>query len=708
MKLNISVKLFIGFGVALLILAVISFVAFRGIGGLVNNQGDVVHTYEVLEGLEKIVGNLKDAETGQRGFLITGEDRYLEPYNAGLANLQGEIDNVRELTIDNPAQTARIDDMQPFIDEKLAELADTIDLRKTEGFDAAQAVVLTDAGKNSADAIRGFITEMDEAERGLLDERGAATASSASTIKTVIIAGFLIALVVTGSVAVFLSRSIAGGVGKVSKAMKAIAVGDLGQDVEIKSRDELGEMAAAYAGMKTYLSEMADAAESIADGDLTTEVHAKSENDALGNAFSKMIAKLHGLLSQVVDTSVGLGQAKVQLADSSEQAAQATQEVAQGTSNIAAGSSKQTESVQEVNSSVESLAETIEGIVKGTEAQAEASDTATTLSDKVSQGSDQMAENSQSATEGARQAAEIAKSGAETVQKTIEGMERIRATVDTASNEIAQLGERSAEIGKIVGVIEDIAAQTNLLALNAAIEAARAGEQGRGFAVVADEVRTLAERVATATKDITDLIGGVQAGVDGSVKAMEEGSTEMEAGGKLAEEAGQALTQILESVEGVTTQIEQIAAGAQELKANGSEMAEAVGSIKSVVEQNTVATQEMQSTSVKVKEAVANIATISEENSAATEEASASAEEMSAQVEQVASAAHAVGGMADDLRDRMSAFKLNKNGEGASTPPPSPSATTVETTGAKAEGYPHPEPSEEPEPELAPTSSNGR
>ena len=149
MKLNVSWKLYAGFGVALLILGIISLVAFRGTQSLVSNQDDVSHTHEVLGGLELIVGSLKDAETGQRGFLITGEERYLEPYDNGIAVIDEHIATVQSLTSDNPAQQARIEELKPFVAEKLAELEDTITLRRDTGFEAAREVVLTDAGKNS-------------------------------------------------------------------------------------------------------------------------------------------------------------------------------------------------------------------------------------------------------------------------------------------------------------------------------------------------------------------------------------------------------------------------------------------------------------------------------------------------------------------------------------------------------------------------------
>jgi twitching motility protein PilJ len=156
----------------------------------------------------------------------------------------------------------------------------------------------------------------------------------------------------------------------------------------------------------------------------------------------------------------------------------------------------------------------------------------------------QVSNNAEASAEAARRALDAAEQGNRSVRDTLEGMQRIRASVQASAKKIKSLGDRSLEISEIVNVINDITEQTNLLALNAAIEAARAGEAGRGFAVVADEVRKLAEHSRTATKDIAALIKAIQAETNEAVVVMEDGTREVEVGAKLADQAGKALDAI--------------------------------------------------------------------------------------------------------------------------------------------------------------------
>jgi methyl-accepting chemotaxis protein len=248
--------------------------------------------------------------------------------------------------------------------------------------------------------------------------------------------------------------------------------------------------------------------------------------------------------------------------------------------------------------------------------------------------------------------------GARRTHETVEGMVKIKKAMDLVSIKVSDLGGRSQEIGKIVATIDNIAAQTNLLALNAAIEAARAGEQGRGFAVVADEVRKLAERSSTATKEIASLVGGIQASLRDAVNAMQQGSKDVETGYLLAADAGASLDAILERSQTVGKQVERISTAAKQLNAFSSEMVEAIDRINRVVEQTAAATEQMTENSKTVSGSVGNSAGIAVENSAAAQEVSASVEEMSAQVEETLAAAQSLTDMSEEMERSVSVFKI--------------------------------------------------
>jgi methyl-accepting chemotaxis protein len=222
------------------------------------------------------------------------------------------------------------------------------------------------------------------------------------------------------------------------------------------------------------------------------------------------------------------------------------------------------------------------------------------------------------------------------------------------------MGASSQEIGGFVETIDDIAERTMLLALNAAIEAARAGEHGRGFAVVAEEVRALAERAGAATKEINQIIRGIEQTVVQAVSATDDAQREVQVGVDRANEVGQALASILKAADAASQRAEEISTGAQDIKGSSEELLDAIRVVSQIVDQNAVAAERMSASSGNVKQSVEHIATISEDASASAEEVAAAAEEVNAQAQGVAHLAQDLAQMAQSLHEAVAQFRLEQ------------------------------------------------
>lgn len=283
----------------------------------------------------------------------------------------------------------------------------------------------------------------------------------------------------------------------------------------------------------------------LAEGDLSVEIDVTGQDEIgrLAESSRRVVVNMKEILSNVADTSGQVAAASHQLQRTAEQIATGAEEVASQTSTVA------------------------------------------TASEEMSATSSDIARNCSMAADSSQQSCASAQRGDAVVQETTAVMVRITERVKESAKTVGDLGVRSEQIGQIVGTIEDIADQTNLLALNAAIEAARAGEQGRGFAVVADEVRALAERTTRATKEISDMIKAIQSETKEAVHAMEEGVLEVEAGAVSSGRSSDALQEIMQQINEVTMQISQIATAAEQQTATTTDITMNVQQITDVVHQ---------------------------------------------------------------------------------------------------------------------------
>ncbi len=308
----------------------------------------------------------------------------------------------------------------------------------------------------------------------------------------------------------------------------------------------------------------------LGEGDLTKEITI-SRNDELGllgRCFNDFTRKLGSIVAKLVDAVAVLSRS--------------AQGMGQSATTIKDSAIKQSNQSAQVSKALVELNKTVA----------------------------EVARNSQRAAESAQQAAQEARQGGEIVDQTVHGMQLISHTMQASTQVVHTLGKSSDQIGAIIKVIEDIADQTNLLALNAAIEAARAGEQGRGFAVVADEVRKLAERITQETKEISQMIGKIQGETKGAVKAMEEGGLEVTKGVELANKAGEALKRIVLVVGQMTDMVSQIAAAAEEHSATTQEISASVELVTSLSQGFVEDSQKTYSSSIELQEMADTLNTI--------------------------------------------------------------------------------------------------
>lgn len=409
------------------------------------------------------------------------------------------------------------------------------------------------------------------------------------------------------------------------------------------------------------INEAASVLARLAENDLTARVRGDYQGDhaKIKHSVNAAMDTLLSAMVQVEHASVKVASSAQSLSSTSEEVGKASQQVAETMGQVAAGSQEQSRTVQASATAMEQLTRAIQEIAAGAQSQARSVEGTVALVQQSAAAVEEVAKLSQTASENGRRVAEIASAGGQQVVEAVGSMSRIKEATDQVAEMVTQLGTSSQQIGAIVETIDDIAAQTNLLALNAAIEAARAGEHGKGFAVVADEVRKLAERSSKATGEIAELITNIQSMTAQAVDAMDRGSRQVEEGAELGSQAGAALGRIQEAVSGIVNQVDNMSAAAEQMAAGTTEVIRAIENVSAITEETTAAAEEMSASSSEVVQQIEQVAAVSEQNAAAAQEVSATTEEQNAAVEEMTAASEELARMAGQMQEMVAQFNIS-------------------------------------------------
>ena len=391
--------------------------------------------------------------------------------------------------------------------------------------------------------------------------------------------------------------------------------GDLEHNIDVRGKDEIGQLARTFDSMVKYLKEMAGVSEAIAGGNLGVEVRPRSTNDTLANAFTRMLEGLRGLVRNVRDASSQVASAATQVASSS---------------NESARNSLQTSSaIDEVTSTMHEMSVNVQNMVKSTQTQASSVSETSASIDQMVTSIQRVADTAKVLLDISNRSREEVHAGIGTMEKATDGLTRINTTIRASGQIIDAHGTRADDIGKIIEVIDDLAEQTNLLALNAAIEAARAGEHGLGFAVVADEVRKLAEKSAQSTKEISELIQSIQKEARKAVENMEKSTTIVNEGLNLGQELNAALRKISNVVTEVYKFAQEIGAATNEQSHGSAQIARATTRLNEITHEINSAVEEQASGAQAVVAAMERMRELVQSSTSSSTELAASSDQMS-------------------------------------------------------------------------------
>lgn len=488
-EIKISQLVPIGCGVIVMLTIATNLVSKSTTNTLIESIDWVTHTYSVKAQIEELEKILVDAETGQRGFLFTNQEAYLEPYVSATQKLENVFTELQEKIKDNPEQIERLNTIENLVQQKMDELAETIRLRKAGKEQELKTLVLSGKGKQLMDDVRQQLDVISQTEEQLLVEQQRSS-TEAQNLATFVSWSSVVAVVIIGAgVSVVLTNILRRALGYAVGLAERVSAGDLTTRLEVTSDDEIGK---------------------------------------LMNALKDMTQSLNRLIRQVQQSGIQVTSSSTQIAASGKQLEATLNEQVAATTQVVA-------TAKEIATTATQLARTMEEVALTAQSTTSAADT-----------------------------------GQQGLQQMEATMRQLAASTTSISAKLGAMSEKANNINTVVTTITKVADQTNLLSLNAAIEAEKAGEYGLGFAVVAREIRRLADQTAVATLDIEQMVKEMQSAVSTGVMEMDKFTREVDRGVEDVSSISSQLAQVIDQVQTLTPQFSQVNQG-MEMQSQGAQ-----------------------------------------------------------------------------------------------------------------------------------------
>ncbi|MBZ5549213.1 MAG: HAMP domain-containing protein [Acidobacteriia bacterium] len=619
--MNIGKKLYLNFGIILATVLVLLAVNLIAVRREHETKAAAQRSIEMAEATSTVRFEMMQNRLHLQNYLLSGDTRDVEKMNDGLRLLGDGLHHAQEL-VGSDQQRSSLEKVQQLEQNWNNEFANPL-VEKRRQVDSGNATVaelqifyLQKDPNSWVVRSSDVLDEVDTLNRKLLDERRRSDELAATATILAAVLSSLLALGLGVVVAYRTAQAISEPLNSLMHVARQIGEsGDLDHNIDVRGQDEIGQLARTFDSMVKYLKEMASVSEAIAGGNLSVEVHPRSANDTLANAFMRMVEGLRGLVRNVRDAASQVASASAQVASASDETARTALQTSSA--------------IDEVTSTMHEMSVNVQNMVKSTQTQASSVSETSVSIDQMVTSIQRVADTAKVLLDISNRSREEVHSGIGTMEKATDGLNRINTTIRSSGEIIDALGTRADDIGKIIEVIDDLAEQTNLLALNAAIEAARAGEHGLGFAVVADEVRKLAEKSAQSTKEISELIQSIQKEARKAVENMEKSTSIVNEGLNLGQDLNAALRKISNVVTEVYKFAQEIGAATNEQSHGSSQIARATTRLNEITHEINSAVEEQASGAQAVVKAMERMRELVQTSTSGSTELAASSDQMS-------------------------------------------------------------------------------